>query len=259
MKTNIIIILIALAIFYLSILIYLYINQKSLVYFPDKTDFYNCDNFLEEEKKQYLWTRFYEKIWEKNNLIIFFHWNAWRACDRVYIKRLLEKTWNSIIFMEYSWFADSDISKLDIKYILKDVENLWEYVSKKNFSNVYVFWRSLWTWVWAYYWSIFKTDKILLVSPYNQLYKIASDRYPIFPVKYLFTQNYNIESYLKNYKNELLIIHWLEDQTIPLKYWELLYNNLNTSKKDFLKIDEANHDNIFDFDLVENKIIEFLK
>ena len=51
-------------------------------------------------------------------------------------------------------------------------------------------WKSLWTCSASYYAKNFKTDKLLLVSSYSQLYKIAQSQYSIFPVKLLFTENY---------------------------------------------------------------------
>ena len=78
-----------------------------MLYFPDKTDFLECDNFTEKEKINYSETNFYEVSWNNNNVIIFFHWNAWRACNRTWILEMLKKTWNTIIFVEYFWYADS--------------------------------------------------------------------------------------------------------------------------------------------------------
>jgi hypothetical protein len=45
---------------YLLANIYLFLNQKNMLYFPNKTDFYSCDNFIEEQKKEFNNTRFYE-------------------------------------------------------------------------------------------------------------------------------------------------------------------------------------------------------
>ena len=92
---------------YLFLNIFLFFNQKNMLYFPDKTDFLECDNFTEKEKINYSETNFYEVSWNNNNVIIFFHWNAWRACNRTWILEMLKKTWNTIIFVEYFWYADS--------------------------------------------------------------------------------------------------------------------------------------------------------
>ncbi|MDQ7009289.1 MAG: hypothetical protein Q9M94_03290 [Candidatus Gracilibacteria bacterium] len=91
--------------------------------------------------------------------------------------------------------------------ILQDVRNIGNYLKDKNFDKTYVMGRSLGTGPASYFAKSFKTDKLLLVSAYDELYKVAYKKYPIFPIKYLFTQNYKSISYLNNFKNNFLLIH----------------------------------------------------
>ena len=266
------VVIIILGIYFLMI-IYLFFNQKSMLYFPDKTDFLNCKNFSEEEKKSYEnnlkmnynKTNFYEIKWEKNNVIIFFHWNAGRACDRIKILENLKKTWNTIILVEYFWYADKENSP-DIIQILQNVDIIWNYIKdkekwpmkKKRFDKVYVMWRSLGTWPASYFAWKFETDKLLLISAYDELYKVAGSKYPIFPVKYLFTQNYNSKKYLNNYKNDFLLIHWKKDKVIPYKHWLDLFNSLENKNKKMISLENINHHNIFS-EKIEEKIVEYFK
>jgi hypothetical protein len=59
MKIIKIIIIIILGI-YLFVNIFLFFNQKDMLYFPDKTDFFECKNFIKKEKKSFNKTNFYE-------------------------------------------------------------------------------------------------------------------------------------------------------------------------------------------------------
>ena len=244
---------------YLFLNIFLFFIQKKLLYFPDKTDFFECNNFKKEQKKTFNKTRFYEVKWNKNNVIIFFHWNAWRACNRIWILNMLKKTWYTIIFPEYFWYADNEKNNPNIEKILNNVVDIWEYVKKKKFDKIYVMWRSLWTWPASYFAWNFKTDKLLLVSAYDKLYKVWADEFPIFPVKYLFTQNYNSVNYLKNYKKDFLLIHWKKDKVIPYKYWINLYKNLNNFNKKLISLENGTHHNIFNIKWVKKEILDYLK
>ncbi len=247
---------------YFAILIFLYFNQKNMIYYPNhpkEKNFFDCPYYKQNEKKIYKNTRFYERKWEKNNIIVFFHWNAWWMCDRKYIKELLEKTWNSIIMVEYYWYSDGPGIKPNISNILKDVKNIWEYLENKNYNKIYVMWRSIWTWPASYFSKNFKTDKLVLISPYSQLYKVARNKYPYIPVKLIFSENYNNEKYLENYENKLLIIHWEKDNIIPLKLWEELFNKINNKNKRFLKIKNWNHNDLFYKTEVNKEISEFLE
>jgi len=253
---------------YLFLNIFLFFNQKDMLYFPNKTNFYSCNNFIKEEKKDFqdtvkwpfmnIRTKFYEIKWEKNNAIIFFHWNAWRACERIQILDNLKKTWNTIILVEYFWYADKKENNPNIKNILHNVNDIWKYLKTKNFDKIFVIWRSLWTWPASYFASKFKTDKLLLVSSYDELYKVAAEKYPIFPIKYLFTQNYNSKKYLKNYKKDFLLIHWKKDKVIPYSHWLDLFNSLNNINKKMISLENSNHHNVFS-KKVEEEIVEYFK
>lgn len=118
-------------------------------------------------------------------------------------------------------------------------------------------WRSLWTWPASYYANKFKADKLLLVSPYSQLYKVAQSQYPLFPIKLLFTENYKSEEYLKNYDNEILMIHWKLDNVIPYEFWFELYEWLNNAKKRLISKGNWTHYNIFEYEDVVDEIIKF--
>lgn len=250
------------AISYVTIFLFLLIKQKDMIYYPDyprKSSFYDCYNFNKEEKKEYNNTRFFEKKWTNKNLVIFFHWNAWAACDRYDLKQLLEKSWNNFIFVEYFWYSDPNKkNKPNLKDILKDVENIWEYINKQNYENIYVMWRSVWTWPASYYTKKFKSDKLLLISPYTQLYKVAKEKYPIFPIKLIMTENYNNEEYLNNFNKNLLIIHWDKDDIIPIHFWQELYEEINTTKKEFFRVENSDHNNLVWKKIVDDKILDFL-
>lgn len=238
---------------------YLFLIQKSLVYFPDNTEFSTCDLFEKEEHKTYKNTKFYEEKWTNNNLIVFFHWNAGRACGRSYIKSILNKTNDSIIFVEYFGYSD-DKNSPNIKSILNDVDNIWEYIEKSdNYKNIYISWRSIWTWPASYYASKFKTDKLLLISPYSSLNKVWANKYPFIPVKYMFSENYESEIYLKNYKNDLLVIHWEVDNVVPTKFWKELYNSVKSDNKELVLLKETNHNDIFNNKEVSEIMINYLK
>ena len=248
---------------YLFLNLFLFFNQKQMLYFPDKTNFFDCDNFTKNQKKMALFkqynidTKFYQVNWKKNNVIIFFHWNAWRACDRTWILKILKNTGNTIIFPEYYWYADWEENTPNINEILKNVEAIWSYIETQEFEKIYVMWRSLWTWPASYFAENYKTDKLLLISAYDELYKVAGDKYPIFPIKYLFTQNYNSINYLKNYKKDFLLIHWKKDKVITYKHWLDLYKNLENINKNIISLENWTHHNIFEFIEIRKKIVEF--
>ncbi len=260
MKRIIKIILFICVSFYTFFLWFLYFFQNSLVYLPSEKDFYDCDYFVEEEKKQYKGTRFYERKGEKTWVIVFFHGNAWRACDRQKIAEVFERSWFWYILVEYSWYAEGSSEKQpDIENILKNADDIGEYVKESWYGEIMSAWRSIWTWPASYLaWKI-NTERLLLISPYSQLYKVAAAQYPIFPIKQLFTQNYNSQEYLKNYLWNVFIVHGNNDRVVPQVFWRELFDWLITTNKKYLDVERWSHNNELYIKWVDDKIIDFLK
>lgn len=244
--------------FYLAFWTYLYINQKSLIYFPSKQNFNNCPWFSDFEKVNFNWTKFYFKKKSSENIIIFYHWNAWSACDRNYMKKYFETLDYSLLFVEYAWYADDNYDP-NIILLYNDVTNIKTYVQSQNFSNIVVFWRSIWTWLATYNASIWKVDKLILVTPFTTFVELTSLKYPFYPIKYLLTEKYDNIINLENFKNSVLILHWDNDEIIPYNLWKNLFENLKTTQKEFLTISWKWHNDLeYDKDFYP-KIIEFIK
>ncbi|MFK7779835.1 MAG: alpha/beta hydrolase [Candidatus Gracilibacteria bacterium] len=244
------------AIIYIGLILFLFFVQKSLVYYPDNTAFNDCSTFEQNEQKEYNGTHFYEHKGENNNLIVFFHGNAGRACDRSYMKQILEKTHSSIIFVEYFGYSDNDNSP-NIESILQDVKNIGNYVQKSDYENIFLFGRSIGSGPASYYAQNFLVDKLLLISPFSNLYEPGKNIYPYLPIKYIFTENFSPKEYLENYKNDLLIIHGDSDKTVPTKYGINLYEGLKNENKNLVLVKGGDHNNLFPDDNIEEKIINF--
>ncbi|MCD5380338.1 alpha/beta hydrolase [Candidatus Gracilibacteria bacterium] len=193
-------------------------------------------------------------------MIVWFHGNAGRACDRQKIAGILEKTGYSYILVEYTGYAEgnSDIEP-DIESILDNVSDISDYVKDEGYEKVISAGRSIGTGPASLLAGKVNSDKLFLFSPYGELYKVAEDKYPIFPIKYLFTQKYNSVEYLKGYKGEVLIIHGDNDRVIPNKFGKKLFDSLITDNKEFIDIEGGNHNNELYIKGVEEKIIKFLE
>lgn len=247
---------IAISSFYIFFCLYLYLNQKALIYFPSKQNFYDCPWFKDFEKVNFSWTKFYYKR-KTEKLIIVYHWNYWSACDRSWLKDILDKTDYSLLFVEYAWFSNDNYSP-SINLIYRDVQNVKAYLNIQKFSKIIVYWESLWTWPATYHTSIAKVDKLLLISPFSTFLELVKQKYPIFPVKYLLKEDYDNVSNLKNYENELLIIHWNKDELISYNFWQELFSLVKTTKKEFFTIQWKWHNDLSLDNTFYDKILEFI-
>jgi hypothetical protein len=97
----------------------------------------------------------------------------------------------------------------------------------------------------------------MLLSPYSQLYKLWADKYPYLPVKFMFTQNFNSQAYLKKYTKEIVIVHWKKDTVVDYKYWRELFEWLISKHKTFFTRKNGTHYDIFEDEVVTKKIYAF--
>ena len=81
-------------------------------------------------------------------------------------------------------------------------------------------------------------------------------RYFIFPVKYLIFDHFDNYSKIHKVLSPILIISGKKDEIVPHFHSQKLYNKAN-SPKDYVFIDEAIHNNLYDFN-IDKDVISFI-
>lgn len=256
MKKEVIKLIIWLISIYFILWLLLFVFQRSLIYFPTNQDFKNCYWFNDYQKLSHDSTRFYYKN-ISDEVIVYYHWNAWSACDRSYLRQILEKSNKSILFVEYAWYSNDNRSPKK-KKLLSDAENVSNFLEENNYKNITVIWRSIWSWIASYHANIWQVDTLVLISPFTTFVDLVSSIYPFFPVRLLLTEKYDNLNYLSKYENELIIIHWKKDDIIPIKFWKKLYEKVNTENKKIIKINKWHNDLELDLKFFE-KLWEYIK
>lgn len=247
----------AVILIYLLFVFFIYFQQRNIIYYPDDQDFYNCPNFNDYQAINYSGTRFYFKELSEN-VIVHYHGNAGSACDRSFLKPYLESSNYSIIFVEYAGYAN-DYKKPSKKLILKDVENMVDFIDKNNFKKVVVFGESIGSGPAAYHSYISKVDSLVLISPFYDLKSLAKFHYPIFPVSILLKDNYDNKKWLSNFKGNLLIFHGQLDLIIPYRFSKKLYNSVAGLNKEYVLLSNIDHNSIYNSNIFYEKLLEFLK
>ena len=97
---------------------------------------------------------------------------------------------------------------------------------------------------------------IILESPFTSISELAQKMYPIYPVKYLIWDKFDNISKINNLLSPLLLLHGKNDEVVPYNMGKKLYEEYN-NKKDYVFVDEAMHNNLYDYG-VANKVIEFI-
>ena len=253
LKKNAINISIAFLIVYILFGLFLFFNQKSILYYPNNQDFNQCNGFSDYEKMNFNGTRFYFKQGTQDKVIVYYHGNAGSACDRSYLKSTFEQSNASLIFVEYTGYSDDNV-KPSKKLILKDVENIHEYIAEKNYKNIIVYGQSIGSGAASYHAYLGKVNDLILATPFSKLVDVVQSKYIIYPAFILLREKYDNKKWLENYEGSLLIVHGDNDLVIPNKFSQDLFEDISNKNKNYVLIEGKGHNDIWSSSLFQNTI-----
>lgn len=236
--------LIIIIVFYFVFGLVLFFTQKSMLYYPSKQDFNQCAGFYGYEKLSYNGTRFYYKKGLTNNVIVYYHGNAGSACDRSYIKSIFEKTNASLVFVEYAGYSNDKRSPSK-KLILKDVENIHNYIKNNSYEKVLIYGQSIGSGAASYHAYLGGVDSLILTTSFSKLGDVAKSKYLFYPTSILLKEEYDNLNWLKNYKGNIVLIHGDKDSIIPYRFSKKLFDKLDIKNKEYILIKGKGHNDIW--------------
>jgi len=246
MKTlpkRIIVILLAI---YAGFGLFLYFNQRAMLYYPDNQDFEDCPGFVDYQKLNHKGTRFYLKEKTKNKIVVYYHGNAGSACDRSFVRTTFEQPSVSVMFVEYAGFANDD-KKPSKNLILKDVENMVDYIEEKGYEKIIVYGQSIGSGAASYHAKIGQVDTLILATAFSSTEDVVRARFGIYPVSLMLRETYDNVAWLGNYSNKLVILHGDKDTIVPPRFSRKLFESTHTKDKQYHLIEGAGHNTVWEF------------
>ena len=202
----------------------------------------------------------FHKADEKLPLLIYFHGNSFNIGDRAYrIKKYIDKNWN-VILVSWRGFGGNNGRPTE-KNLYKDGEAVLKWVSKNtNFTKdqIVIYGESLGSGVAVELGTRYNFLSIVLEAPFTSIYDIANKRYKIYPTKYLVKDKFDNFSKIDKIKSPLLIVSGKNDEVVPHFHSKLLLEKA-VNLKESLFVDEAMHNNLYDFGIEKNVINFSLK
>ncbi|MCU0653450.1 MAG: alpha/beta hydrolase [Candidatus Pacebacteria bacterium] len=252
------IIFVILAVVYVAFGAALFASQKEIIYRPDRQDFTACANFADSEKLNLNGTRAYYKK-NSGDLVVFYHGNAGSACDMAFLKDIFEKNGLSYIFVEYAGYS-SDERKPSKTLLMKDAENVNEFIKNGDFAEITVMGHSLGAALAVYHSSMANIDKLLLVAPFCSMADLAQRDYYFYPVRSMLTENYDSGSLIAASRAKSIeIIHGTDDESIPFEQSEKLFSKIKNNDKRLIKVARAHHNDIWNFPEARTGMDNFFK
>ena len=194
---------------------------------------------------------------EKLPLLVYFHGNSFNIGDRAYrIQKYINHNWN-ILIVSWRGFGGNKGNPTE-KNLYVDGDSVINWINKNtSFSNdkIVVYGESLGSGVAVELGRRYKFLSVVLEAPFTSIEDIAKKRYLIFPTRILVKDKFDNYSKIDQLKCPLLIISGKKDEIVPHAHSIKLFNKAKVNKKSVF-IDEAIHNNLYDFD-IEKDVIEF--
>ena len=124
-----------------------------------------------------------------------------------------------------------------------------------NFDQIVIYGESLGSGVAVELGTRYKFLSVVLEAPFTSIEDIARKRYRIFPAKFLVKDKFDNYSKIDLLKSPLLIISGKKDEIVPHNHSIRLFQKAKVKKKSVF-IDEAIHNNLYDFG-IEKDVIGF--
>ena len=244
--------------------LFLYLFQRKILFnvsgIPNKPIKYGLKNIQEFNmvtKDNINLLCWYSKAHLNNPTLIYFHGNSFDIGERAYrIKRYIDKGWG-VLLVSWRGFSGNK-GKPSEQNLYMDAESVMEWIDKQNlikYRDIVIYGESLGTGIAVEMAVRYLFKSVVLEAPFTSIVDIAQKQYKIYPIKFLLLDKFDNFSKIKKINSPILIISGKKDEIIPHNHSIKLYNAAN-KRKDFLFIDEAMHNNLYDFG-IEKKVIEF--
>ena len=227
---------------------------------PNPPEYYNLQDtkqiFIETTDKISLLGWLYQGN-ENKPILVYFHGNSFDIGERAYrIKRYNDAGFSTLI-VAWRGFSGNEGNPTE-KNLYLDGKATIDWVLKNtkfSIEDIINYGESLGSGVAVELNLKYNFLCTVLEAPFTSIADVANKRYKIYPTKYLVKDKFDNLSKIDQIKSPSLIISGLRDEVVPHLHSILLYNKANNPKKS-LFIDEAMHNNLYDFG-IEKSVINF--
>ena len=199
----------------------------------------------------------YSRSLNNQPLLIYFHGNSFDIGERALrIKRYISNGWGVLLL---AWRGYSgNLGKPTEKNLYIDGESAIKWIkenSNHDLEDMILYGESLGCAVAVELGTHYKFKSIILEAPFTSVSDIAKKRYFIYPVSKLILDKFDNYSKIDKILSPILIISGKKDEVIPHSHSEKLFLKAKNPKKN-LFIDEAMHNNLYDFN-IDKEVISF--
>ncbi len=241
------------AVAYGLVLVFLFITQSRLIYFPsvpsralDTTpksiglDYENVKIVTEDGLRLDAW---YVPARKMRGFLLFFHGNAGNISHRLDSLKIFHDIGLSTLIIDYRGYGRSE-GKPSEQGTYRDAEAAWRYLTKQRgvpASRIVLFGRSLGAAVATYLATRKAPAALIIESGFVSVPELGAQIYPWLPVRWLARFKYPTGEYLKTVSVPVLIVHGRDDEIIPFTHGRSLFERARRPKE-FLELRGGHND-----------------
>jgi fermentation-respiration switch protein FrsA (DUF1100 family) len=239
--------IIGIIVIYASVLIFLFIFQRSLMYHPQENNYFGDKLEVEIEKVKIktsddidLLGWFHKKDLKKLKTIVYFHGNAGNLENRIY--KLNHFKDMDVNFLIIAWRGFSgNLGKPTEKGLYNDAKSaiIWLKELGLTEKDIVIYGESLGTGVATEIAQNSNFAGLVLETPFTSMIDAAKNFYPYIPVSLLLKDKYDNQNKIKNINIPVLVMHGEVDQIVPFWMGKRIFEIANEPKYSyFTKFDD---------------------
>ncbi|OHX64337.1 alpha/beta hydrolase [Flammeovirga pacifica] len=244
---------------------WLYFNQESLIFFPEKLaeDYrYHFENQHEEinftTKDGHQINSLFFKSDSSFGLVFFLHGNSGSLKDYGYMAPIYLKHQYDVLMIDYRGFGKSSGEIISQEQLFDDHQMIYDEMKKEyDESKIIILGYSIGTGMSSYLASKNKPSKLILLAPYYGLASMMHNYYPYVP-SFLLKYKLATYEYLEESDFPIYIFHGRVDNVIPIGQSNMLKEKFPT-KIDLIILENQDHNNINKNPVYQSKVDKILE
>ena len=240
-------IIVAISLIYLSVLIFLFFFQRSLLYLPNVNNYFGDTLSVNIEKVQIrtadninLVGWFHKKDLNKFKTVVYFHGNAGKLENRIHKLNHFKDMDVNFLIIAWRGFSGNEGKPseeglyIDANSVIKWLKSLG---LKEN--DIVLYGESLGTGVATEIAQSNNFAGLVLETPFTSMIEAAKNFYPYIPVGLLLKDKYDNQKKIRNINIPVLVMHGEADQIVPFWMGKKIYEIANQPKYSyFTKFDD---------------------
>ena len=221
----------------------LFLFQDRLIYLPDNTTTKQCQTPATIVNTEQGMRGYYLPAPEASSIVVVYHGNAGRACNRHFYTQPVHKASHSLLLVEYPGYAET-ARRPNTEKLLQHTYVVAEYLDTLPYESVKLIGESIGSGFASYHATHQAIDHLILISPLDTLSRRTQRAVPFYPTRWLLRTDLRVSEWAVS-APQTTIITAERDDVIPISHSRTVYQTLAENQRKLITIEAANHNSLY--------------